>query len=805
MRIFIRSPRGVLARWLALALCAAAPLPGSALKLRVGIYENIPKVFKDQAGQPQGIFIDILNEIAARENWEITYVYSTWAENIQRLENNSIDLMVDMSYSAERAEQFMLSAPVLESWLEAFSLPSCRLRSIQDLEGKRIAVLAGSLQEQYLRDEISKIAGGELNLLPCPNYSDTVEAIKTGRAELMVADRFLSFSPLLDEWIVPSYIVLRPGGLHFAFPRGADPSLVYAVNRHVAEMKNDPRSVYYAALRRWLDMQPRELIPPYIKTVLAAVCALLALSGLFVFLLRRQVNRQTSALRETSRLLHETQAIARLGGWQYDARSRGMKWTGEMYRIYGVGRDYDVNNFLQDAKFYAPQDAAALQKSFKRAVETGEPFSLELGLTRLNDEKIWVRISGEPVKKSRRVLRVNGNVMDITAAKVSNLEKQKLRERLIIAQKMEAVGRLTGGVAHDFNNMLGVIMGYAEQALARVAPDDELHDDLEEIYHAALRSTELTRQLLSFSRNQSSTPKELNLNAAIESSLKLLRRLMGENIELEWRPAADLWPVLMDPVHVDQILANLCVNARDAISDTGRVVIKTGTLVCDAAYCAAHPDYLPGEYAWMSVSDNGCGMSRGIMEHIFEPFFTTKMPGKGTGLGLPTIQDIVKQYRGMIKIESREGHGTTVKIFQPRQTATEAAAPAPAAAAAVRRASGTILLVEDEEMVLKLISHMLSIMGYEVLTANSPGAALERAREYAGEINLLIADVVMPDQNGRELAEQLAAMRPGLPCLFMSGYSPGMLKLDSRAPFIQKPFLIKELETKIKAALNGKA
>lgn len=152
MRIFIRSPRGVLARWLALALCAAAPLPGSALKLRVGIYENIPKVFKDQAGQPQGIFIDILNEIAARENWEITYVYSTWAENIQRLENNSIDLMVDMSYSAERAEQFMLSAPVLESWLEAFSLPSCRLRSIQDLEGKRIAVLAGSLQEQYLRD-----------------------------------------------------------------------------------------------------------------------------------------------------------------------------------------------------------------------------------------------------------------------------------------------------------------------------------------------------------------------------------------------------------------------------------------------------------------------------------------------------------------------------------------------------------------------------------------------------------------------------------------------------------------------------
>ncbi len=509
-------------------------------------------------------------------------------------------------------------------------------------------------------------------------------------------------------------------------------------------------------------------------------------------------------MRETSRILNETQAIARLGGWQYDARSRRMQWTGEMYRIYGVGRDYDINNFMQDARFYAPPDGAALQKKFKRAVETGEPFRQELVLTRVNDEKIWVRITSQPVKKSRRVLRVNGNVMDITASKIADLEKQKLRERLIIAQKMEAVGRLTGGVAHDFNNMLGVIMGYAEQALARVAPNDELHDDLEEIYHAALRSTDITRQLLSFSRKQSSTPRALNLNSAVEGSLKLLRRLMGENIELVWRPAADLWPVLMDPVHVDQILANLCVNARDAISENGQVVIETGTLVCDAAYCAAHPDYQPGEYVWMSVSDNGCGMSPATLAQVFEPFFTTKIPGKGTGLGLSTIQDIVKKYRGMIKVASREGRGTTVKIFQPRQIEPEDAEPAPEAASAVGRESGTILLVEDEEMVLKLISHMLSTMGYKVLTANSPEAAMERSREYAGEIDLLIADVVMPDLNGRELAKRLAAMRPGLPYLFMSGYSPGLLMLDPAAPFIQKPFLIKELAVKIKSALNGK-
>ncbi len=804
LRIIFRAARGGFYWWLALTLFAAAPLPAAALKLRVGIYENIPKVFMDQGGQPQGIFIDILNEIAAREKWEIDYVYSTWSENIQRLEDGKLDLMVDMSYSPGRAQQFMFSAPVLESWLEAFSLPPCRLRSIQDLKGKRIAVLAGSVQEQYLREEISPIIGAELNLLPYVNYSATVEAIKNGCAELMVADRFMSFSPLLDERFVPSFIVLRPAGLHFACPRGADRSLVYAIDRQVAAMKNDMHSVYYASLRRWLDIQPRALIPPYIKWMLAAVCALLAVSGLFVLCLRRQVRCQTRALRETSRLLNETQAIARLGGWQYEARSRRMQWTGEMYRIYGVDRDYDINDFMQDARFHAEPDAAALQKSFKRAVEAGEPFSLELGLTRLNEDKIWVRITGQPVKKSGRVLRVNGNVMDITAARVADLEKQKLRERLIIAQKMEAMGRLAGGVAHDFNNMLGVIIGYTEQALERVAPRDELHDDLDEIYHAAVRATDITRQLLAFSRKQTSTPKTLNLNTAVESSLKLLRRLIGENIELAWRPAAEVWPVLMDPVHVDQILANLCVNARDAIADTGRVVIETGTLVCDAAYCAAHPDYLPGEYVWVSVSDDGCGMPPAVLAQIFEPFYTTKLPGKGTGLGLATIQDIVRQYRGMIKIESQEGRGTTVKIFLPRQAAPSAPAEIPAEAAGAPPSSGTILLVEDEEMVLKLISHMLSVLGYKVLTANSPQAALERARTYDGEIQLVITDVVMPGQNGRKLAESLAALRPGLRCLFMSGYSPGLLMLNPRAPFIQKPFLIKELEAKIRVALNGK-
>ncbi len=795
--------RGGLAWLLALSLAGLAPWPAAASKVRVGIYQNSPKVFRDDEGIARGIFVEIIEAIAQSENLEICYVYGTWSENIRRLDNHEIDVMVDMSYSDKRAANYVLgSAPVLESWLDVYSTPQRRIHALHDLNGKNIAVLEGSMQEQYLREEIGQTLGIKFTLIPCPDYAATVQAIRSGRAELMVADRFFSFSPARDADIVPAYVVFRPGGLYFAFPRGVNPGLVQVFNRHVAAMKNNPRSVYYAALRRWLDIKPRTLIPPYIKVMLLAVSGLLAVIGLVAFVLRRQVSAQTRSLREAGRLLNETQAIARMGGWQYDVKTRRIKWTDEMYRIYGVDRNYDPNQFIRDTSFYAPQDAPVIQNAFQRAMDAGEPFSLELRLIRPNRENIWIRATSQPVKQAGKVLRVTGNIMDITASKIAELDKQKLRERLIVAQKMEAVGRLTGGVAHDFNNMLGVILGYAEQALARVEPGTELQADLKEIYDAALRSTNITKQLLAFSRKQSFAPEVLDLNAAIEGSLKLLRRLIGENIELIWRPGKNLWPVLMDPVHVDQILANLCVNARDAIADIGRVVIETGTLVCDDAYCAAHENFTPGEYSWIRVSDSGCGMSPETLAQIFEPFFTTKKLGKGTGLGLATINDIVKHYHGLIEIDSHVGRGTAVTIFQPRPAARETIPAAGMAAPGGRAAGETILLVEDEQLVLKLISNMLAGMGYKVLIASSPDAAIAQAGEYTGEIHLLLTDVVMPGLNGRELAARLNQTRPGMKCLYMSGYSLNLLLLDEGDPFIQKPFLLKDLSAKIQAVLG---
>ena len=386
-------------------------------------------------------------------------------------------------------------------------------------------------------------------------------------------------------------------------------------------------------------------------------------------------------------------------------------------------------------------------------------------------------------------------------------DRKALEVRLAQAQKMESVGRLAGGVAHDFNNMLGVILGYTEMAREQVAPDNPLSDYLREIFVAARRSADITQQLLAFARKQTIAPRVLDLDNTVEGMLKMLRRLIGEDIDLAWRPEA-AWPVLMDPSQVHQILANLCVNARDAIGGVGKITIETHTVTIDDEYCATHEGFVPGEFAVLVVSDNGCGMDRKTLDNLFEPFFTTKDVSKGTGLGLATVYGIVKQNHGFINVYSELGQGTTFRIYLPAHREAEAqTAPGQAATAPEARAGETILLVEDEPAILKLTTRMLELLGYVVLTADTPGRAVDLAREYDGEIHLVMTDVVMPGMNGRDLAQRLSALRPRLRRLFMSGYTANVIAhhgvLDDGVQFIQKPFGMKDLATRVRQALDS--
>jgi nitrogen-specific signal transduction histidine kinase/ActR/RegA family two-component response regulator len=396
--------------------------------------------------------------------------------------------------------------------------------------------------------------------------------------------------------------------------------------------------------------------------------------------------------------------------------------------------------------------------------------------------------------------------MDITERKQAEETRAGLEAQLQQAQKMESVGRLAGGVAHDFNNMLAVVLGYTEVALAQVDRDHPIHADLEEVRKAGKRAADLTRQLLAFARKQTVIPRILDLNETVEGMLKMLHRLIGEDISLVWHPSPDLWPVRVDPSQVDQMLANLCINARDAIADVGKITIETRNKTFDEEYCAAHAGYVPGDYVRLAVSDNGCGMDRKTLACIFEPFFTTKVLGEGTGLGLATVHGAVMQNNGFINAYSEPGHGTSFTIYLPRHAAEGERTTTQSAEEANPRGQETVLLAEDELAVLKLTTKLLKDLGYTVLAASTPGEAVRLASEYDGEIHLLMTDVVMPEMNGRDLAQSLRSLRPHLKCLFMSGYTANVIAhhgvLDEGVWFIQKPFSQGDLAARLREVLE---
>lgn len=428
---------------------------------------------------------------------------------------------------------------------------------------------------------------------------------------------------------------------------------------------------------------------------------------------------------------------------------------------------------------------------------------------KVNGLEMDFKISDGSIVNSRMfavTINIDGTSFLLTAF-FDVTELNRLEAKLRQSQKMESVGRLAGGVAHDFNNMLSVILGHTEMALEEMNSSAPLYAVLMEIRKAAQRSADITRQLLAFARKQTISPKLLDLNKTVESMLKMLRRLIGENVQLTWMPHKDPVLVKMDPSQIDQILANLCVNARDAIKDVGRIIIETGKTTIDKAYCRKHQGFLPGDYVLLAVNDNGLGMDKETLNSIFEPFFTTKGVGQGTGLGLSTVYGIVKQNSGFINVISEPGQGTSFRIYLPppmekskavRKTG-ESIQPAP-------RGKETILLVEDEPATLKMITMMLEQQGYRVMAVGFPGEAIRMAGAHPNRIDLLMTDVVMPEMNGRELARNIQSVFPDIKRLFMSGYPANVIAhhgvLDSGVNFIQKPFSMKDLASKVRQTLD---
>jgi PAS domain S-box-containing protein len=427
---------------------------------------------------------------------------------------------------------------------------------------------------------------------------------------------------------------------------------------------------------------------------------------------------------------------------------------------------------------------------------------------------IPVEVSSTLVTDSAgHVTHLQGVTRDIRERRLGEATRRQLQEQAQLAQRIDSVVRLAGGIAHDFNNMLAVIQGYAALALEEIDPENPAHSGLREINMAARRAAGSVRQLLAFAQKQPAAPRPIDLNALLAQEQAAFAGSHAEGLELVFRPGEGVWPVRMDPVQIDQVLEALLANSREATGGRGTIVVETANVTLDEVFCGTHPGAVAGDYTLLTVRDDGCGMEKAVLDRVFEPFFTTKLPGDGPGLGLPTVYGIVKQNGGYIDIESAPGRGTGVRIRLPRFTGPLVAEGTPlgdgaGAASAMARTTGeTVLLVEDEPAILNLGAKMLRRLGYDVLTANGPEAAMRLAEEHRGELHLLVTDVVMPGANGRDLAERLLTARPRMSLLYVSGYAADIVTrkgiLGEGVRLLSKPFTLEELAGAVRAALEA--
>jgi PAS domain S-box-containing protein len=436
------------------------------------------------------------------------------------------------------------------------------------------------------------------------------------------------------------------------------------------------------------------------------------------------------------------------------------------------------------------------------ALERGETLQdFEIQGRRRDGALIWVSVNVRPVKVAGRILHYEWSLADIT-------ERRLLESQLRQAQKMEAVGQLAGGVAHDFNNLLTVIGGRCYLMLGKLAPDDALRREVELVRGAAERAARLTHQLLAFSRKQVLEPRVLDLNETVTGIEPLLRRLIGEHIEISVTRGSGLGRVKADAGQLEQVLLNLAVNARDAMPQGGQLALETGNVTLDERAARRAHDLSPGSYVVLSVTDSGHGMDAATRAQIFEPFFTTKEVGKGTGLGLATVYGIVKQSGGFIEVESEPGRGACFRVYLPRVDGEVGAAEPVKAPGTRLRGSETVLLVEDDESLRMLAREILTVQGYRVLEAASPREALRANQTHDGRIHLLLTDVVMPEMNGRQLADHLKMARPDMAVLFMSGYTGAALaqrggEAEFTGQLLPKPFTPDGLSRKVREVLDA--
>jgi len=838
-----------------------APDPAAGTRLvRFGVYQNRPKVFLDEHGIGAGFFAEMLGDIAVRNGWLISEVPCDWNDCLQALEDGRLDLMPDVAWSPDRAARFDFhTIPVLESWSQIYCRNGRYPQTLEDLAGMRVAVLQGSIQHDSFK-ELSSGFGINVEIIPTNTLDDAFVAVNDGRADAAIANRFFGDYFFASYGLTKTPVVFQPVNLYFATGRGRNADLLRVIDDTVVSQRRTPNSPYYTMLSKWMTGPTVSKIPPVVLWIIGGILFLLGVFIVAATILRSQVRSKTAwlahandelrdlsqALTKSQSLLKLTQEIALVGGWEWDVQQRRMTWTenacqdmGFQILMSGDGSPLHHRNgcsswtsndesghppgggsvSMSDPEGkshsegaspcpFAAADIERVSAAFVRCIADGTPYDLEAGFAAPGQPAMELRTSARAVRdESGNIVRIIGIFMDITRLKDEEAARTRAEEELRIARRMETIGHLTGGIAHDFNNLLSAILGYSGLILRRDDTSEAVRRDMAQIQAAGERAANLSHQLLAFGSRKISQPRPISMNSVISGLERMLLRLLGENIVIDVRLAADAGSVMADQGQMEQILINLAVNARDAMPNGGRLTISTSSMVLGASQSMDRFELPAGRWVVVTVSDTGIGMDQATRARIFEPFFTTKRLGSGSGLGLATVFAIINQSGGHIQVETAPGQGAAFSIFLPGLD-IPAAPQAIQDESRITPGSATILLVEDDETVRLVIERILVEAGYRVLTAADGQEALGVCTLHSQEIELILTDIIMPRLSGDELATTVQMRHPRIPILFMSGYADHRVAdnpdLNPETNFISKPFGAFELTERIHRILSRK-
>jgi two-component system, cell cycle sensor histidine kinase and response regulator CckA len=826
---------------LALLTLVLAAQPQSAVSaqpertVRIAAFNFYPAIYRTNAGEIRGFYVDMLDAIARREHWRIEYVYGTWGEGLERIKRREVDLLTSVAWLEERAAYLDYGkTPILTVWSELFIPQRSVLTSIKEVAGKRVAVMKGDNNGKQFRNLVGKF-GIPCTIIEVGDFEEVFRQIESGSADAGVVNNTFGVARGQDFRVKSSGVIFNPFDIYFAAAKGSDKGLITTLDRYLSDWRADTGSLYYSSLNRWMHRSANlvSVTPAWLGYSLLGLALSGCLGTTFIFLLRRQVATRTTELRasqtslqerneemaaieeELRHQLEETFAVQEelrkseeflsaivenMPAMVFVKDARDLRYlslnkAGEALTGYAreelVGKsDRDLFNEAE-AEFYLAMDRYTLQQGAVHEVPE-EKFRDREGRERiLHTRKVPLcDASGQP----RYLLGISE---DIT-------ERKSVEEQLRQAHKMDVVGQLAGGIAHDFNNMLTGIIGAAELLNWRLGDDPHNAKLTGVILDAATRSADLTRQLLAFSRKGKITSTAISINDCINAVVAILERTIDKRIMLEVNLLAENPIVIGDPGLLQNALLNLAVNARDAMPEGGTLSFSTTSLTPGCPGGKALPATLaPGSYLEIAVSDTGIGMSAEVLEHIYEPFFTTKETGKGTGLGLAAVYGTVREHNGAIEVSSEPGRGTVFRVCLP---SAHDAAPQAEPREETVTGKGGIMLVDDEA-IIRLSGHcLLEELGYQVYLAEDGEQALELYAREREHIGLVLLDMVMPKLSGKETFLRLKEIDPGVRVLFSSGFHregtvKELLGIGARG-FIHKPYRLQLLSKSVAEALE---